>query len=209
MDMDKIDPLLFTAWLREFSRSILLGRFGDAVSDYWDLRPRVMESVLTERPDWCDDTKRPGEEGCGSRLAEALDAALARLRRDYGADMAKWQWRRAHVAVFAHPVLSRIPVLRDWLKIAIPTPGAYDTLNRGPSTIRDDARPFEQRFGAGLRMITDLSSPNDAMMIATPGQSGDPLSAHYADLVRRWRDFDWLVPARSTVVSTLVLVPER
>jgi penicillin G amidase len=209
MDMDKIEPLLFTAWLREFSRSILLGRFGDAVSDYWDLRPRVMESVLTERPDWCDDAKRPGEESCGSRLTKALDAALAQLRRDYGADMTKWQWRRAHVAVFAHPVLSRIPVLRDWLKIAIPTPGAYDTLNRGPSTIRDDARPFEQRFGAGLRMIIDMSLPSDAMMIATPGQSGDPLSAHYADLVRRWRDFDWLVPARSAVISTLVLVPER
>ena len=209
MDMDKIEPLLFTAWLREFSRSILLERFGDAVSDYWDLRPRVMESVLTERPDWFDDTKRPGAEGCGSRLAKALDEALARLRRDYGADMAQWQWRRAHVAVFAHPVLSRIPVLRDWLKISIPTPGAYDTLNRGPSTIRDDATPFEQRFGAGLRMITDLSSPNDARMIATPGQSGDPLSAHYADLLRRWRDFDWLVPTRSAVVSTLVLVPQR
>ena len=51
MDMDKVEPLLFTAWLREFSRSILFGRFGDAVSDYWDLRPRVMEAVLTERPD--------------------------------------------------------------------------------------------------------------------------------------------------------------
>jgi penicillin amidase len=209
MDMDKVEPLLFVAWLREFSRSILFGRFGDAVSDYWDLRPRVMEAVLTERPDWCDDPKRPGEESCGSRLAEALNAALAGLRRDYGADMAQWQWRRAHVAVFANPVFSRIPVLREWLKIAIPTPGAYDTLNRGPSTIRDDATPFEQRFGAGLRMITDLASPEDARMIATPGQSGDPLSAHYADLLRRWRDFDWLVPGRSAPVSTLVLVPER
>jgi penicillin amidase len=209
MDMDKVEPLLFTAWLREFSRSILFGRFGDAVSDYWDLRPRVMEAVLTERPDWCDDPKRPGAESCGSRLAEALDAALGRLRRDYGEDMAQWQWRRAHVAVFAHPVFSRIPVLRDWLRIAIPTPGAYDTLNRGPSTIRDDATPFEQRFGAGLRMITDLASPEDARMIATPGQSGDPLSAHSADLLQRWRDFDWLVPGRSAAVSTLVLVPER
>jgi penicillin G amidase len=209
MDMDKVEPLLFTAWLREFSRSILFGRFGDAVSDYWDLWPRVMEAVLTERPDWCNDPKRPGEESCGSRLAEALDAALARLRRDYGADMAQWQWRRAHIAVFANPVLSRIPVLRDWLNIAIPTPGAYDTLNRGPSTIRDDATPFEQRFGAGLRMITDLASPEDARMIATPGQSGDPLSAHSADLLQRWRDFDWLVPSRSAAVSTLVLVPQR
>jgi penicillin amidase len=209
MDMDKVEPLLFTAWLREFSRSILFGRFGDAVSDYWDLRPRVMEAVLTERPDWCDDAKRPGEESCGSRLAEALEAALARLRRDYGADMAQWQWRRAHVAKFANQVFSRIPILRDWLNIAIPTPGAYDTLYRGPSTIRDDATPFEQRFGAGLRMIIDLASTEDARMIATPGQSGDPLSAHYADLLRRWRDFDWLVPGRSAAASTLALVPER
>ena len=149
---------------------------------------------MTERPDWCDDPKRPGEESCGSRLAEALEAALARLRRDYGPDMAQWKWGRAHVAVFANPVFSRIPVLRDWLEITIPTPGAYDTLNRGPSTIRDEAKPFEHRFGAGLRMIIDLASPEDARMIATPGQSGDPLSAHSADLLRRWRDFDWLVP---------------
>jgi penicillin amidase len=167
-----------------------------------------MEAVLTERQDWCDDPKRPGEESCGSRLAEALAAALARLRRDYGPDMAQWKWGRAHVAVFANPVFSRIPVLRDWLEITIPTPGAYDTLNRGPTTIRDEAKPFEHRYGAGLRMITDLASPDDAKMIATPGQSGDPLSAHSADLLRRWRDFDWLVPGRSAAVATLVLVPQ-
>jgi penicillin amidase len=209
MDMDKVEPLLFTAWLREFSRSVLLGRFGDVASDYWDLRPQVMEAVLSDRPDWCDDPKRPGEESCGSRLAEALEAALARLRRDYGPDMAQWKWGRAHVAVFANPVFSRIPVLRDWLEITIPAPGAYDTLNRGPSTIRDEAKPFEHRYGAGLRMITDLASPEDSRMIATPGQSGDPLSAHYSDLVQRWRDFAWLVPGRSSAASTLVLVPER
>jgi len=209
MEMDKVEPLVFTAWLREFSRSILFGRFGDAVSDYWDLRPQVMEAVLVQRPDWCDDPKHPGEESCGSRLAEALHAALARLRRDYGPDMAQWQWRRAHVAVFANPVLNRIPVLKDWLETAIPTPGAYDTLNRGPSTIRDEAKPFEHRFGAGLRIITDLASPEDSRMIATPGQSGNPLSPHYADLLQRWRDFEWLVPGRSEPVSSLVLIPTR
>jgi len=208
MDRDKVEPLLFTAWLREFSRSILFGRFGDVVSDYWDLRPRVMEAVLSERPDWCDDPKRPGEENCGSRLAEALAAALAQLRRDYGPDMTHWEWGRAHIAQFANPVFSRIPVLRDWVAVAIPTSGAYDTLNRGPSPIRDDATPFEQRFGAGLRMITDLASPADAQMITTPGQSGDLLSPHFADLLRRWRDFDWLMPGHSATISTLVLAPE-
>jgi penicillin amidase len=209
MDLDKSEPLLFTAWLRQFSRSILFGRFGGAVSDYWDLRPQVMEAVLTQRPEWCGDPKRPREESCGSRLAEALDVALLDLRRDYGPDMKKWQWGRAHVAVFANQVFSRVPLLRGRLEVSIPTPGAYDTLNRGPSTIRDDASLFEQRFGAGLRMITDLAAPGDAEMIITPGQSGNPLSAHYADLLRRWRDFDWLVPGRSTAVSTLVLAPAQ
>lgn len=209
MDIDKAEPLLFTAWLREFSRSILSDRLGRAASDYWDLKPRVMEAVLTERQDWCDDPKRPGEESCGRRLAVSLATALAELRRDYGADMAQWRWGRAHAAVFASPVFSRIPLLRDWLEVSIPTAGAYDTLNRGPSGIRDETKPFEQRYGAGLRIITDLASPQDSRMITVPGQSGNPLSPHFSDLLQRWRDFAWLVPGRAATVSTLVLVPRR
>jgi penicillin amidase len=209
MDMDKAEPLLFTAWLRAFSRSILLGRFDGAAADYWDLRPRVMEAVLTEHAEWCEDPKRPGQESCGSRLAEALESALSDLRRVYGADLGNWQWGRTHTAVFANPVFSRIRVLGDWFAVTIPAPGAYDTVNRGPSRIRDDSRPFAQHYGAGLRIITDMASPQDARMIVTPGQSGDPLSPHFADLAGRWRDFEWLVPGRSAAVATLVLVPER
>ena len=209
MDRDKVEPLLFTAWLRRFSHAVLFGRLGDAVAGYWDLRPQVMEAVLTRRPDWCDDPKRPGTETCATRLAELLRAALAELGRAYGEDMANWRWGRAHVAIFANPVFSHIPVLRDLLGISISTSGAYDTLNRGPSIIRDDRRPFEQVFGAGLRIITDLAAPEDLQMIITPGQSGNPLSRHFADLVRRWRDFAWLVPGRSAAVSTLELVPAK
>jgi penicillin amidase len=208
MDRDKVEPLLFTAWLREFSREILLDRLGDAATGYWDLKPRVMEAVLTEREDWCDDPKQREHKGCAAQLADALGAALAQLRQAYGADMTQWRWGRAHVALFANPVFSRIPTLRDWFGIGIPTSGGYDTLDRGPSTIRDDVQPFAQRFGAGLRIITDLATPNDSVMMIAPGQSGNPLSGHFADLLRPWRDFTWLAPGRSMTVETLVLVPE-
>ena len=209
MDRDKVEPLLFTAWLREFSHQILFGRFGEAVSDYWDLRPRVMEAVLTERPDWCDDPEHSNAKDCAERLTASLKSALAQLREAYGGDMNEWRWGKAHIASFANPVLSRVPVLRDWFEVAIPTSGGYDTLDRGPSTIRDDARPYVQRFGAGLRIITDLAAPNDSMMMITPGQSGNPLARHFADLLRKWRDFAWLVPGRSAAVSTLVLAPDQ
>jgi acyl-homoserine lactone acylase PvdQ len=44
------------------------------------------------------------------------------------------------------------------------------------------------------------------MMIA-PGQSGNPLSPHYADLLAPWRAFDWLYPAHASAVDTLTLAP--
>jgi penicillin G amidase len=209
MDRDKVAPLLFTAWMRQFSHAVLFGRFGDAVKDYWNLQPQVMRAVLTERPDWCADPRRPGTETCARRLAQSLAAALAELRRAYGDDMAQWRWGRAHEAIFANPVFGRIPIVRDWLDLQIPTSGGYDTLDRGPSAIRSGRDPFDQNFGAGLRIITDLAQPHDSRMIVVPGQSGNPLSGHFADLLRRWRDFGWLVPDRSAAVSTLVLAPAR
>jgi penicillin amidase len=48
--------------------------------------------------------------------------------------------------------------------------------------------PFAHRHGAGYRAVYDLADlDNSRFMIAT-GQSGNPLSPHYGDLVRPWRD---------------------
>jgi penicillin amidase len=198
---------LFTGWLRVFSHAVLFARLGDAAADYWDLKPAVMEAILTRHTDWCGDANAGANEGCEARLAAALDAALAELRQAYGPDMVQWQWGRAHVAHFPNPVWSRVPLLRDLVDVSIPTAGAYDTVNRGPSTIRTDERPYDQNFGAGLRMITDLAAPQESHMIATPGQSGNPLSPHFADLLARWRGFAWLVPGRAEPVATLTLAP--
>jgi penicillin amidase len=207
MDRDRAAPLLFTAWLRAFSHAVLFGRFGDAVAGYWDLRPEVIEAVLSERPDWCENPKRAGTETCATRLAQSLAAALAELRRAYGGDMSQWRWGRAHVAVFANPVLSRVPVLRDWFGPTIATGGASDTVDHSPSLIGDDRHPFEQVFGASLRIITDLAAPAQSRMIVAPGQSGNPLSRHFADLLARWRNFGLLAPGNTAAVSTLDLVP--
>ena len=76
-------------------------------------------------------------------------------------------------------------------------------------TIRDEEHPYEHRHGAGLRIITDLADPASSRMIAVPGQSGNPLSPHFSDLLRRWRDFDYLVPGKAAPVATLRLEPPQ
>src|SRR5215472_5885556 len=206
MDADRVEPLLFTAWLRAFARAVLFSRLGEAAGEIWDLKPQVMETILSQRPDWCADPQHPNQT-CDARLIATLDGALTQLRERYGPQMAQWQWGRAHIARFPSQVLGRIPVLRDLVQIAVPTSGGYDTLNRGATTIRDDTHPYEQRFGAGLRIVTDLAVPADSHMMVVPGQSGNPLSPHFSDLLMRWRQFEWLVPGRAAAVNTLVLEP--
>lgn len=203
MDGDRPEPLILTAWLRDFAHTIFFNRLGAAAADYWALKPAVLLDILTKHQDWC------GDEPCDKRLATALDTALGRLRRDYGPDMEAWKWGRAHIAEFPNPLIERIPLLKDWLKVAISGQGGVDTVNVGPISVRDDAHPFVQRFGAGLRIVTDLADPAGSRMITAPGQSGNPLSPHYRDLLTRWRHFDYLVPGRAEPVATLTLEPAR
>lgn len=203
MDGDKPEPLIFIAWMRNFAHTVLFNRIGAAAADYWALKPAVLLDILTSHREWC------GDEPCDKRLAQALDTALGQLRRDHGADMKSWTWGRAHIAEFPNPLIERIPLLKDWLKVAISSQGGPDTVNVGPITVRDDAHPFVQRFGAGLRIVTDLADPAGSRMIVVPGQSGNPLSPHYRDLLTRWRHFGYLVPGRAPAVATLTLEPAR
>ena len=147
--------------------------------------------------------------GCDALLSTTLGTALASLRESYGPDMTTWRWGRAHIARFPSAVFSRIAVLRDWVDVAISTSGGFDTVNRGSMTIRDDEHPYEHHHGAGLRIITDLADPSASRMIAVPGQSGNPLSPHFSNLLRRWRNFDYLVPGKAEPVDTLTLEPAQ
>ncbi len=208
MDRRAVAPLLFTAWLRAFARAVFFGHIGPAAAGYWSLRPRIVAAVLQDHPEWCGPPAAH-TKGCDALLLSALRRALAALRRRYGPNMATWRWGRAHIALFRNPVFGRIAILRDWIDPRISTGGGSDTVDRGSTTIWDDAHPYRQTFGAGLRIITDLASPRDSRMIAAPGQSGNPLSPHFSDLVRRWRDFVYLVPGRATAVATLTLEPQR
>ena len=121
-----------------------------------------------------------------------------------------WRWGDAHQATFRHPVFSKLPLLDRLSEIRIPSGGGDHTVNRGETRGGTAERPYEHFDGAGLRVIYDLAElDNSRFMIAT-GQSGNPLSAHYDDLLETWRDGNYLTigPAGGRVTAReLVLTP--
>ncbi|HUK07717.1 MAG TPA: penicillin acylase family protein [Stellaceae bacterium] len=207
MDKDKVEPLIFTAWLRELTRALLAEKLGTAFEAYWGLRPAVIESILTEHQDWCNTGATDVIEVCSEQLAAALDRALDQLKQAYGDNMDDWRWGRAHPAEFRNPVLSHIPLVNRIFDLNIPADGGSDTINRGDFNVRNAAAPYEDIHGPGLRMVVDMADPSAARFMVVPGQSGNPLSPNYADLMRPWRDGYMMVPEKRQPVTSETLVP--
>jgi penicillin amidase len=207
MEAARPQPLLFTAWLRDFNRRIFQDKLGSAFEAYWNLQPLAVQGVLTRYPQWCADHRQPAEQACQRQLAAALDDALGELGAQYGTDMTAWHWGDAHRATFDHPLFSHLPApLARLFDRAVPADGGNDTVDAGVSRIDGDA-PYADVHGPGLRAIYDLSDLGRSVFMITPGQSGQVMSSHYDDLLTLWHGFQWLRLEDGTGGDMLTLVP--
>lgn len=189
MAADRPEPLIVVAWWRELTRAIYADELGPAFTANWSTRAQFVAAVLADRNGqgrWCDDVGTERVETCDEILAASLERALADLRKRYGDDPARWRWGEAHAAWSRHRPFSRVRWLAPFFDIRVPTPGDAYTLNVGQSDFADDANPYSSRHGASLRAIYDLGDPQASVFIHSAGQSGNPLSPHYADFAPRW-----------------------
>jgi penicillin amidase len=119
-------------------------------------------------------------------LSAALAAAAGDLVAAHGADPAAWRWGAAHQARFEHPLLRFVPGLGALTRIATPTGGDGETVGRAGLRAGPDGR-FDNVHGAGLRGVFDLADPDGAFAVVATGQSGHPMSPHWADQLPAWR----------------------
>lgn len=180
-------PLIFTAWLRELNRRLFADELGPDFDSWWDLHPVQAVRVLTDELHWCDDKSTDATEDCALQCRDALDAALAELREDFGSDIADWRWDRAHRVKFQHPLFGFVPFLDEVLHTSAPAQGGNFTLNRGGMDIsgRD---PFAKIHGAAYRAVYDLADLDNSLYSVVPGQSGNPFDAGFSDKVDGWVD---------------------
>ena len=175
------EAALYEVWLEEICRS--LGRRLSAThsAHYDSLTPHVVLALL-ENP----DQGLFGEDPLAARdalLADALKDSRTELERRLGPDPSQWTWGRLHAMHFRHP-LDRQTGAGELLDLEpLPRPGDEYTVN---ATGFDAWTSWEQTEGASYREIIDTGDWDRSVAVNTPGQSGQPGSAHYADLVPLW-----------------------
>lgn len=103
----------------------------------------------------------------GQSLESQLKAAVDSLTRSQGADRSQWRWGRMHTRAFRHPV---VPAFN------------LPTVERsgGAGTVAAD--------GASYREIFDVADWDRSLVINTPGQSAQPGSKFYGNLLQDWAD---------------------
>ncbi len=211
MARDRAAPLIFAAWYRAFSKRVYADEMGTLFDAYYGFHPRFLEDVLTRDPSWCDDVRTPGVETCKQQAAAAFQDAVGQLAKSYGKDPSRWRWGAAHQARSAHQVFTNTP-LRSLFDLRIPNGGGAYTVDVGRYDM-GAKRPFEQIVGPGYRAVYDLSQGSTSHFIQTTGQSGNALSRHYRDFLRRWRDVRYLPmqlrrsDAEKGQIGTLHLTP--
>jgi penicillin G amidase len=113
-------------------------------------------------------------------LRSAYNRAIVELEKGLGHDRSKWQWGAIHTLQLTHPLRVSPALSARFNRPPLPRPGDGNTVNAasGPN--------FRQSNGASYRQIIDLADWDRSVMTNTPGESGDPDSKHYSDLLEDW-----------------------
>lgn len=174
---------LFELWWTKHLKPALFARLLPDESVAPLLAPGDVESILRslEEPD-----ARMGKNPLSARddlLASTLAAAYADCAERMGPDPAGWAWGKLHQIYFQH-ALSAIDAAAS-PKINV---GPFEMGGSESTPMNASYRPgdFRVTLGASVRVVVDVGDWDNSVCINAPGQSGDPRSAHYADLAPVW-----------------------
>ena len=112
-----------------------------------------------------------------------MDSDLADLKKQMGDDMTRWKWGDIHTADFVHPVATT-DALKALFRIEPVRRGgdAYTVM----AASSPSAAGSRQVSGASFMFVFDVGHWDASQGLSVPGNSAQPVSPHYADLVPYW-----------------------
>jgi penicillin amidase len=154
------------------------------VSSPWRFHARLLELWDEGDATWFATSERPEGRSWDDVALEALSAALDGLEQRFGHNQEGWRWGRVHGVEFAHPFGEANPVFRSIFCRSVEAGGASETVVQNGYV---PTNPFRGVWGPTYRMLADIGDPNRSRWQATTGQSGQPGSSHYDELIKGWR----------------------
>ncbi len=165
-----------------------------AIWFYRHLRPALERELLPDAPELVSPLGSTGvlrlmtEERAHDVVADSLVTAYTEAQSVMGDDSSLWRWGTLHEIRFQHPLLHLADEeLAEQMR--------YPPYPRGGSGFTTNNTGFRAadllvRGGASYRQVLDVGNWDAATMTNAPGQSGDPRSPYYDNLLKGWAEED-------------------
>ncbi|MFM7584593.1 MAG: penicillin acylase family protein, partial [Caldilinea sp.] len=194
MRRDSAAAALYQAWMVHLERALFEDDLRASLFEEMSTRanPIFLTNILNDPAlgaVWCDKVLTAPVESCTDTAQHALDAALDDLSARMGEAMSDWRWDRIHLTQYPHNPFSEVDLLKGIFHRSIANGGDRYTVNVAPVQL---AEPYLQNNSPGYRQVVDLADFNNSRFMIATGQSGNLLSEHYDDLIRRHRDVEYL-----------------
>lgn len=154
---------------------------------------------------------REGEGSLGRIALRSFKRAVALVSAKQGKQMERWRWGKERSIAFEHPLAHHSRLFKTFLSLGPFGIGGSAATGNNPSF--SQLNPFQAAVAATWRQVVDLGNRDESRCICAPGQTGHPLSPHYADQMESWlkaESHPQLLRHRQIQASPpLVLQPEQ
>jgi penicillin amidase len=181
LSKDSAAAALFEVWLPKLTPAVFKSHVPDQAWRLVGARIQIgktLDALRNPSPRWF------GKDAVAVRdavLFKSLAEAVAETKKLLGDDPAKWRWGKLHVASFTH-ALSNAERRALFDLPSVERGGDGNTINNTSGS------GFRQNHGASFREILDVSDWDRSVATSVPGQSGQPGSKHYGDLLPLWAE---------------------
>lgn len=217
MDADDPNTAIYSVFLERLTRNIFEDELGERLFlEYAFTVSLPMRRTLelmqspTASP-WFDDVRTSKKESRTDIVFRSFREAVQYLRTTFAtASMPSWNYGALHQVTIQHLLSEEKPLDKVTDIGPFPLGGDVTTINSAEWKFE---RPFRAVLGPSMRLICDMQD-STVQMILPGGNSGQPLSAHYANQMQLWLNGGFIdIPVDRTPAPAfsdiLVLVPSK
>jgi penicillin G amidase len=206
-------PTIAVNSARELTRLLLESRLGSAPADpgqqdatlnwktySWEMRTVWLQNVILHQPRRWLPEKYPSYD---ELLTAAVEAAVT--GPNVPQDLTTWHWGAQNAVHIEHPVLGKIPLLRNWT-----SPGKQEQSGSGYTV-----KAVTPHHGPSERFTANLADLDQSTLNTVTGQGGNLLSPYFMDQWKAWYEgTTFALPftpqaVQSTAAHKLTLEPVR
>jgi penicillin amidase len=191
-NLNQVAPTIYNKWLYLYLRNTFEDELGKDKFEQFlgtHIGKQVATKLLTNPNSiWWDDSTTKGiKETQAFILKKSYKEAVVALEKQLGNTVASWTWNKVHTVEHQHP-LGKVSALKPIFNVGpFEIAGTNEVINNLMFGLNASGN-YKVTGGPSTRRIIDFSDVENSWSIIPTGQSGNPMSAHYADQTQLYNE---------------------